>query len=205
MADKRPERVWLRLVQAYGSRVAESYGPTVPKPWADAIDEATDDQIAYALRKVVRDTPIHPPTLGQFVAACADMPQSHTDSGPSIQALLCAYAANHVHDGGGPIGMSLWEYSRPWTYVYREWTDEARQKGSQKCAECIGLVIELNDGRRLGWSVAAMLADKEGHAKALRAHRPGPKPSEKQRQSWLDITAQATRRMKGEPKETASA
>lgn len=105
--------------------------------------------------------------------------------GPSIQAQLCEYAAQHVHDIAGPKdGMTLWEYSRPWTYVYREWWDATRPKGFEKCAECIGLVIDLDNGKRIGWSVAAMLADTEGHAKAMRSFRPGPKPSDQQMAAW---------------------
>jgi hypothetical protein len=111
--------------------------------------------------------------------------QPPASDGPSIQAQLCEYACQHVHDKAGPKdSMTLWEYSRPWTYVYREWRDETRPKGLERCAECIGLIIELDNGKRIGWSVAAMRADAEGHAKALKAFTPGPKPTREQMEAW---------------------
>lgn len=99
---------------------------------------------------------------------------------PTIQEQLCEYAAQHTHDLAGPVGMTLLEYSRPWVYVYREWRDEK----ANQCAECIGIVIELDTGKRLGWSVKAMLEDRDGHARALRAFKPGPKPTVKQMAVW---------------------
>lgn len=178
--DKRADRVWDRLMQSYGTRVAEMYGLDMPKPWIDAVDDLSDEQIAFGLKAVLRESPIHPPALGQFVQACSNLPVAQIDQGPLIQAQLVEYGAMHVHDLGGPIGMTLLEYSRPWTYVYREWFDETRPKGREKCAECIGLVIELDDGRRLGWSVGAMLADAKAHAKVMRSFRPGQLPTQQQ-------------------------
>ena len=167
--DNRGKRVWLRLIQVYGSRVAESYGEDIPKPWAEAVEDLTDEQISYGLRNVIKITPVHPPTLGQFVQACVNMPIAQLKPVASLQEQLCEYAARHVHDKDGPNGMTLGEYSRPWTYVYREWWDATRPKGFEKCAECIGLVIDFGDGRRIGWSVAAMQADTAIHQKVLRS------------------------------------
>lgn len=115
----------------------------------------------------------------------------------TVQEQLCAYATLHSHDLSGPKGMTLLEFSRPWVYVYREWIDPAMIKKDTnplgRCAECIGLVIELDNGKRIGWSVAAMLADSEGHAKALRSFQPGPRPTREQQLAWraklLDLRA----------------
>lgn len=66
------------------------------------------------------------------------------NNGPSIQVQLCAYAArrlSHLHQTTA--------YSLPWNYVYRG-------------AECIGLVVEREDGTRLKFSVA----DMQGEAAA---------------------------------------
>lgn len=131
------------------------------------------------------------PTVGalwELFRKVAQAPATQVASGPSIQAQLCEYAAQHVHDLAGPKdGMTLWEYSRPWTYVYREWIDASKATDVNpegKCAECIGLVIDLANGKRIGWSVAAMLDDVHGHAKALRAFKPGPAPTDEQRAAW---------------------
>lgn len=167
--DNRGKRVWLRLIQAYGSRVAETYGEDIPRPWVEALEDLTDEQIQYGLRNVIKITPIHPPTLGQFIQACVNMPVAQLRATATIQEQLCEYAAMHVHDKDGPNGMTLSEYSLPWTYVYREWWDSTRPKGFEKCAECIGIVIDLNDGRKIGWSVGAMQSDQEIYQKVLRS------------------------------------
>lgn len=165
--DNRGKRLWLRLIQVYGARMAESYGDDIPKPWAEAIEDITEEQIAYGLRNIIKITPIHPPTLGQFVQACVNMPISQLKPVATLQEQIVEYAALHVHDRDGPKGMTLSEYSMPWTYVYREWWDGTRPKGFEKCAECIGIVIEFGDGKRIGWSVAAMQADTEYHQRVL--------------------------------------
>lgn len=173
--NKRASRVWERLIQSYGTRVAETYGAEMPKPWIDAIEDLTDQQIAYGIKAITRVTPAHPPTLGQFQECCRSMPVAKADSGPTIQEQLCAYATLQLFYRLKPI-----EFSRPWTYVYREWWDATRPKGFERCAECTGVVIDLDSGDRLGFSVANMHADTDGYAKALRSFRPGPKPSQAQ-------------------------
>lgn len=194
MANKRADRVWLRLVQSYGSRVAESYGEDIPKIWADAVEDLTDEQITYGLRKVTRDTPIHPPTLGQFVAACADMPQNHAEGGPTMQELLCAYVMlTHFptnRDSKFTPDQSS-QTSRPWTYLYREWIDEGKPKHLQRCAECTGVLVPPA-GALAGFrvNVADMLADSAGHAKAMRSFKPGPTPNQREKATWLDAIAE---------------
>lgn len=192
MANKRADRIWMRLIQAYGSRVADSYGEDMPSSWVDAVEDLADQQIDYGMRKVVRDTPIHPPTLGQFVAACIDMPQVQTDRGPTIQEQLCAYAALMLHSS-----FDRRQFGLPWTYLYREWLDESRPKHMQRCAECTGVMIPEWDEHHpeVRISVAQMLGDKEGHAKALRSFQPGPPPTKVQRQNWMDATAEHAKKL----------
>jgi hypothetical protein len=195
MANKRADRIWLRLIQAYGSRVAESYGEDMPSSWVDAVEDISDQQIDYGMRKVVRDTPIHPPTLGQFVAACVDMPQAQPkDKGPTIQEQLCAYVTLVFFSG-----LNLKQFALPWTYLYREWIDESRPKHFQKCAECVGVLIPEWDEHHpaVRITVAQMLGDKEGHAKALRSFQPGPPPTREQRKNWMDATVEHARKLRG--------
>lgn len=196
--SKRADRVWKRLIEAYGSRVAENYGRDIPKSWVDAIEDLNDEQVTYGLRKVVRDSPIHPPALGQFEAACIDMPQAQTQKGPNIQEQLCAYATLKLHPKVELGELPAWSFSRPWTYVYREWIDEARPKHMQKCAECIGVVIDLDEGNRIGWSVEMMRGDREGHTKALKSFEPGKPPTREQRRNWMDVTAEHAQKLRGE-------
>ena len=173
--NKRADRVWDRLIQSYGTRVAEAYGANMPKPWVDAVDDFSDEQIAYGLKAVTRASPIHPPTLGQFQQCCSNMPVATENAGPSLQEQLCAYATLQLFTRLKPI-----EFSRPWTYIYREWWDATRPKGFERCAECRGIVIDLDNGTRLGFSVDAMQADTQGHQRALRSFRPGPRPTQAQ-------------------------
>jgi hypothetical protein len=169
-ADARSNRVWKRLLQCYGARFTESYGEAPTEPWIVAIDDLSDEQIAYGIRQVMRDSPIHPPTLGQFVKACADLPIAKNDKGPTIQEQLCAYVSIVLHSRLAPK-----QFSAPWTYLYREWVDAEKPKHLQRCAECTGVVIDPDgpsSGHRI--MVVDMLADTEGHSRAMRSFRPGP-------------------------------
>jgi hypothetical protein len=159
--NKRADRVWDRLIQSYGTRVAEAYGPDVPKPWQDAIEDLTDEQIGYGLKAIIGQSPIHPPTLGQFVQCCVNMPLAQQKQIATIQEQLCEYAMLKLRH----------KYSHPWSYVYREWWDATRPKGFERCAECTGVVIDLDDGTRIGFSVANMHGDHDVHTAALRSFR----------------------------------
>lgn len=170
--DKRAKRIWLRLIQAYGSRVAESYGEDMPRPWIDAVADLTDEQIAYGLRKVTRDTPIHPPTLGQFVACCVDFPQASGDDGPTIQAQLCAYVMRTRYPTDRDSKFTpdqMRQSSQPWTYLYREWTDDSRPKHAQRCAECTGVMVPAA-GALEGFLV--MVSDMLGSRVLIEHQRP---------------------------------
>jgi hypothetical protein len=90
-------------------------------------------------------------------------------SGPTIQAQLCEYAAiklKHLIRKEAPLA-ERWRYSRPWTYCYREWRD-----GDKQCAECMGVVIDLDDGNKIGWTVTNMHADGEVYAEVMRRFHP---------------------------------
>lgn len=177
--NKRADRLWDRLIQSYGTRVAEAYGADIPKPWQDAVDDLTDEQIAHGIKVIIAVTPIHPPTLGQFVQTCTNMPVAQNKSVATLQEQLCEYAMLKLRqqfevDAAGKNLKTLFQYSRPWTYVYREWWDATRPKGFEKCAECMGVVIDWDNGTRSGFSVANMLADTEVHRVVMSSFRRGP-------------------------------
>jgi hypothetical protein len=102
-----------------------------------------------------------------------DTSAAPASDGPSIQAQLCEYAAmklaHLIRKTATPA--ERWQYSRPWTYVYREWRENGKQ-----CAECIGVVIDLDNGKRIGWRVSDMQGDIEGYEAMMRKFRPGPRP-----------------------------
>lgn len=70
------------------------------------------------------------------------------NSGPSLQERLCEYVLREFGSRLTPK-----EMAGPWAYVYREWRD-----GDKHCAECTGVVIEREDGTRIGFQVRDMQA-----------------------------------------------
>ncbi len=65
-SETRSERVWKRLLQAYGARFTDSFGLKPSEPWIAAIEDLTNDQISFGIRACLRLEPVHPPTLGVF-------------------------------------------------------------------------------------------------------------------------------------------
>jgi hypothetical protein len=190
MANNRANRIWLKLTECYGARLAENYGKTPPESWTQAIDELTDSQLTFGIRQVSRESPLHPPTLGQFVQACLAMPVAQHKPVATLQEQLCEYVAIKLH-ARLTQGATLWDYSGPWTYLYREWWDESRPKGFERCAECTGVVVECRNGKSFKFTVAEMQADTEDYQRMLRNFRPGPLPPRRTADTFpeaLDLT-----------------
>lgn len=65
------------------------------------------------------------------------------EAGPLIQDLLAAYAVAYYAPCTGKT--SNWQYSQPWTYVYRKvrvkWVDSQKKEHDEEAPECIALVI----------------------------------------------------------------
>jgi len=177
----RADRVWDRLIQFYGTRVAEMFGPDVPEPWIEAIEDLTDEQIIYGLKAVLRESPDHPPALGRFQQSCANMPLQQRKEEGTLQEQLMEYSKLKLKER---MRLGTLDYALAWTYVYREWWDASRPKGMERCAECTGIVIDLASGDRLGFRTSDMLADSDGHAKAMKMFRPGPPPTGEQMDIW---------------------
>lgn len=142
--SRRAKRVWERLIQAYGSRVADSFGAEVPKPWQELIDNLTDAQIAYGLRQVIRESLAHPPTLGQFTKACNDMPVHRPANSLTIQEQLVAFVMAKYFTSP-PLAPGADDRQKqvamPWTFLYRESINAEQPKHLQRGAECTGVVV----------------------------------------------------------------
>lgn len=79
--SRRAAKVWDRLRQWYGARLAEQYGDVPPPDWCDVVDRTDDERLDAALSHVRHQTPVHPPTLGQLEDA---IPKRDTGNhGPS--------------------------------------------------------------------------------------------------------------------------
>lgn len=190
-SQARADRVWDRLIQSYGTRVAESFGVDVPDPWIAAIEDLSDEQIMYGLKAILRESPDHPPALGRFVHACANMPIAQRKDVVTIQDQLMEYAKRKL---GVKIRTGTLEYGSAWTYIYREWWDATRPKGFERCAECTGIIIDLADGQRVGYRVTDMTGDTDGHADAMRAFRPGRWPTQEQIENFHAAQAKIAQR-----------
>jgi hypothetical protein len=176
--DQRARWVWKQLLQAYGSRLTESYGKDPPDSWQDAMGEMSQEQLNFGVRKVIRENVNHPPTLGAFLQACNDFPVPLVvEGGPSIQSQLCAFASVRHFEALTPT-----QQRGPWTYLYREWRDESKVTPFNKtgrCTECTGLVIEP-DGASPGYRIMVedMQMDSQGHNRAIQSFKPGPRPKQ---------------------------
>lgn len=177
-SSKRADNLWKRLIQIYGSRVAENYGPKPPEMWLEAIDDLSNEQINFGLRKISRESPIHPPALGQFVNACNELPVAETEKSATLQEQLSEYAMLKLYRGKQKLTPEEGRQAAgPWTYLFREWIDTEKPKYHQRQAECVGLVVEpvgALPGHRI--MVVDMQADTLLHNKAVRRLSSGYEP-----------------------------
>lgn len=169
--NRRAAKLWKRFSESYGSKWSDAYSASPLRLWIDAIDGLTDEQIAYGIRKCIRDTPIFPPTLGQFQQACADMPVPRTDSGPTLQEQLCAFVVLKWP------AMPPQQRAARWTFLYRESIDGSKPKHMQRCAECTGVLVPSAGGAEgFRATVIEMLGDQALYARTLRSFKPGEFP-----------------------------
>lgn len=140
-ASSRALKVWSRLGQWYGSRIAESYGDIPPPDWCALIDRTDDERLDVALMNVRRETPIHPPTLGQLEAALPQRRhQSNREDGPMARLVT------HVLKTRQPCPHQV---RSGWSWFGPEEEVVSKQRGSEvvrhvmprgcvvpECAEC---------------------------------------------------------------------
>jgi hypothetical protein len=107
-ASARVERVWKRLAEWYGARLADQYGPTAPPDWALIIDRTDDERLETALIAVRRASPAWPPTLGQLESA---IPTREIKGQPSLAEKL----ADHAVQKFGRV-LCVHQVGKPWNY-----------------------------------------------------------------------------------------
>ena len=91
----RAARIWRRLAQNYGARLAEQYGSTCPPDWCEVIDRTDNERLDSALVAVRHEHLQFPPTLGQFEAA---IPKREFGQGrDSITDRLAAHAVRTLN------------------------------------------------------------------------------------------------------------
>lgn len=83
----RARRLWDRLGQWYGSRLAEQYGRDPPRDWCDVVDAADNDTVTRVLADIRMKHTAHPPTFPEFHALVTKA--KHTrEVGPSAIDVL---------------------------------------------------------------------------------------------------------------------
>ena len=109
MANVRVQKLWRRLAQTYGARLADQYGPTCPQEWCEVINRTDDERLEQALIAVRREHLQFPPTLGQFEAAIPER-RRFTDSLPDRLAQhavahfkLCEHQLQQPWSHFGPV------------------------------------------------------------------------------------------------------
>jgi hypothetical protein len=137
----RAARVWQRLTEWYGVRLAESYGATIPADWAEVVNDVDNDTVKRGLAIIRARYVQHPPTLPQFDQAMRPLGNMQK-LGPSPSERLCAHIMKQHGDK-----LTLRQRARPWTYI------------GTPAGEISGVVIDA-DGTAPGYRV--MLADIDG-------------------------------------------
>lgn len=64
--SQRSKRLWERLGQWYGARLAEQYGSEPPQDWCEVVDAADNDTVTRVLGEIRNTHTTHPPTFPEF-------------------------------------------------------------------------------------------------------------------------------------------
>ena len=91
----RAARVWRRLSEWYGARLADQFGEDPPGDWCEIVDRADNGTIKAGLVKIRTTYAAHPPTLPQFEAAMRPARQV-IEVGPSNAERLAVFAMRQV-------------------------------------------------------------------------------------------------------------
>lgn len=105
----RAKRVWGRLGEWYGTKLADQYGPFPPKDWCEAIDAADNSQIKRGLSKIRGEYLNWPPTFPQFEDAIKPV-ESNGPTGPSIAEQLVDYVLRHKR-------LTATQLRMPWVHL----------------------------------------------------------------------------------------
>lgn len=83
----RSKRLWDRLGQWYGSRLAEQYGSEPPKDWCEVVDAADNDTVTRVLSEIRNRHTTYPPTFPEFHALFAHAKHQRAE-GPSAVDII---------------------------------------------------------------------------------------------------------------------
>lgn len=86
----RAKRVWERLMNWYGTRLAEQYGAVPTSDWCSVVDESDNDTVVKVLAQIREKHTTHPPTFPEFELLFRRA-KSHAVQGPSLASSLSDY------------------------------------------------------------------------------------------------------------------
>lgn len=131
----RVTRVWDRLRQWYGARLAEQYGDEPPADWCEAVNLANDAAIKLALRGIREKHVQHPPTLPEFEAL---LRRGAAASARAHSADLRAQLVEHVNR---TRRLSDRQRAQPWNWVVRWFDDPKPSDPTRKGVEFLGVIV----------------------------------------------------------------
>lgn len=108
--SKRSDSSWKRLGSWYGARLFEQYGQHPPEDWCELFDRTDDERLWDALLAVRRESPVHPPTLGQIEAALPKKQWASNGEPSKPQQCADLMLAKHGED------MCKHQRAMPWNY-----------------------------------------------------------------------------------------
>lgn len=157
--SQRAQRVWDRLSQWYGARLAEQYGDTPPPDWCEVIDDADNDTVKLVLAQIREKHTTHPPTFPEFDALFAKAKRPVAAStGPTIKEQLADFVLKHR-------ALTREQLRMPWTFLGRQF-DAPGPDGKMRHnwgVEITGVVVPA-DGDALGYRVMVADMQLEGDA-----------------------------------------
>lgn len=166
--SNRAARLWQRLVEWYGARFTEQYGPTAPDDWAEVVDKADNETVKLVLADIRQHHVTYPPTFPEFVQLFARAKPKNS-AAPDARERLTAFVLRHR-------SLTVGQTRMPWNFL------------GQRCERgfsTTGVVVPA-DGNAPGYRV--MLEDVAGEDPPPSSVRPRPDLqtaiSELSKQQW---------------------
>lgn len=131
----RALRVWDRLRQWYGARLAEQYGDAPPDDWCESVDCASDEAVRLALRGVREKHVTYPPTLPEFEAL---LRRGAAASARAHSADLRAQLVEHINR---TRRLSDRQRAQPWNWIVRWFDDPKPSDPARKGVEFLGVIV----------------------------------------------------------------
>lgn len=109
----RSARLWSRLQQWYGSRLAEVYGQEPGRDWCELVDASDNETVKLVLSQIREKHTTFPPTFPEFDALFAKARAPSQRTGPTLVDKLCEFVLSHRT-------LTPHQMRAPWTFLSQE-------------------------------------------------------------------------------------